>query len=76
MAIMVVGAVFLGPITEEVLYRDLILGTSLAQGFGIASAVALMTALFAALYLPNFEVTGTLFVSVRSLLPVTSATVR
>lgn len=67
-AIIVIGAVIIAPITEEILYRGLIFGTLLARGFGIVSAVALMTALFAAIHLPTFGVAGTLFISVWGIL--------
>lgn len=69
MAIMVIGAVVLAPITEEILYRGLVLGTLLAYGFGIVNAVALVTVIFAVIHLPNFGVVGALFVSVWSILP-------
>lgn len=67
--IIVLGAVIIAPITEEILYRGLILGTLLARGYGVVSAVVLMTVLFAVVHLPNFGVAGTLFISVWGLLP-------
>jgi membrane protease YdiL (CAAX protease family) len=68
-AIIVVGAVIIAPITEEILYRGLVLGTLLSRGFGAVSAVAIMTGLFALIHLPNFGVAGTLFISVWGVLP-------
>ncbi|WP_434523176.1 lysostaphin resistance A-like protein [Halorubrum sp. AS12] len=68
-AIIVLGAVIIAPITEEILYRGLVLGTLLARGYGIVSAVTVMTLLFALIHLPNFGVAGTLFISVWGLLP-------
>lgn len=68
-AIIVIGAVIIAPITEEILYRGLILGTLLARGFGVVSAVVLMTVLFAVIHLPTFGVAGTLFISVWGIIP-------
>lgn len=68
-AIVVVGAVVLAPLTEEVLYRGVVLGTLLSRGFGTVAAVGLMTLLFALLHLPNFGVAGTVFISVWGVLP-------
>jgi membrane protease YdiL (CAAX protease family) len=68
-AIIVVGAVIIAPITEEILYRGLVLGTLLSRGFGAVSAVAIMTGLFALIHLPNFGAAGTLFISVWGVLP-------
>lgn len=69
LVIVVLGAVLIAPVTEEVLYRGLILGVLLSRGYGVASAVALMTGLFALIHLPTFGVAGTLFISVWGLLP-------
>ena len=68
-AIIALGAVIIAPITEEVMYRGLVLGTLLARGYGVVSAVTVMTLLFALIHLPNFGVAGTLFISVWGLLP-------
>jgi membrane protease YdiL (CAAX protease family) len=68
-ALVIAGAVVVAPLTEEILYRGLILGTLLSHGFGIAMSVALTTGLFALIHLPNFGVAGTLFISVWGLLP-------
>lgn len=68
-AMVVVGTVIIGPITEEILYRGLVLGTLLARGVGVVSAVILMTGIFAVIHLPNFGVAGTLFISVWAPLP-------
>ncbi|WP_255150186.1 CPBP family intramembrane glutamic endopeptidase [Halorarius halobius] len=68
-AMVVVGAVVLAPLTEEILYRGLVLGVLLSRGVGVVAAVALMTGLFAIIHLPNFGVAGTLFISVWGLLP-------
>lgn len=67
--IILVGAVIIAPITEEILYRGLILGVLLARDIGVVSAVVLMTGIFAVIHLPNFGVAGTLFISVWGLLP-------
>lgn len=67
--VIVVGAVVLAPITEEILYRGLVLGVLTARGFGAVSATVIMTALFAVIHLPNFGVAGTIFVSVWGFLP-------
>jgi membrane protease YdiL (CAAX protease family) len=64
-----VGAVVLAPITEEILYRGLVLGALTSRGFGPVSATVLMTALFALIHLPNFGVAGTIFISVWGFLP-------
>lgn len=64
-----VGAVVLAPITEEILYRGLVLETLTSRGFGPAIATVLMTVLFALIHLPNFGVAGTLFISVWGMLP-------
>jgi membrane protease YdiL (CAAX protease family) len=64
-----VGAVVLAPVTEEILYRGLVLGALTSRGFGPASAVVLMTALFALIHLPNFGVAGTIFISAWGFLP-------
>lgn len=69
LAIIHFGAVIVAPITEEILYRGLILGVLLSRGFGVVSAVVIMTAIFAMIHLPNFGIAGTLFVSVWGLLP-------
>lgn len=69
MAIIVIGAVVIAPITEEILYRGLILGVLLSRGFGAVSAVAIMTGLFALIHLPTFGVAGTVFISVWGVLP-------
>ena len=68
-AIIVLGAVVIAPITEEILYRGLILGVLLARGLGVLSAVVIMTVIFALIHLPNFGIAGTLFISVWGLLP-------
>jgi membrane protease YdiL (CAAX protease family) len=68
-AIVTVGAVVIAPITEEILYRGLVLGKFLSEGWGGASAVAATTVLFAGIHLPNFGVAGTAFVSVWGVLP-------
>jgi len=68
-AMVVVGAVILAPITEEILYRGLVLGTLLSRGVGVGTAVGAMTALFALIHLPNFGIAGTLFISVWGGLP-------
>lgn len=64
-----VGAVVLAPLTEEILYRGLVLGALMSRGFGPVSATILMTALFALIHLPNFGVAGTVFISVWGILP-------
>lgn len=69
LVVVVVGAVVVAPITEEILYRGFVLGALLSRGFGTASAVAVMTALFAVMHLPNFGVAGTLFISAWGVLP-------
>lgn len=69
LAMVVIGAVVIAPITEEVLYRGFILGILVARGFGLVRSVVLMTVIFAVIHLPNFGVAGTLFVSVWGLLP-------
>jgi len=63
------GAVVLAPLTEELLYRGLVLGALRSRGFGSVSATVLMTALFALVHLPNFGVAGTIFISVWGFLP-------
>lgn len=63
------GAVILAPVTEEILYRGLVLGTLVSRGFGPVSATLLMTGLFAVIHLPNFGVAGTIFISVWGVLP-------
>jgi membrane protease YdiL (CAAX protease family) len=68
-AVIVVGSVILAPLTEEILYRGLILGSLLSRGVGTVTAVVLMTLLFALIHLPNFGVAGTVFVSVWGLVP-------
>lgn len=68
-AIVILGAVIIAPITEEILYRGLILGVLLSRGFGVVSAIVTMTVIFALIHLPNFGVAGTLFISVWGLLP-------
>ena len=69
LVIVVLGAVIIAPITEEILYRGLILGVLLSRGFGAVSAVVIMTVIFALIHLPNFGAAGTLFISVWGLLP-------
>lgn len=69
LAIIGVGAVIIAPITEEILYRGLILGFLLARGISVVSAVVIMTVLFALIHLPIFGVAGTLFISVWAFLP-------
>lgn len=69
LAIVLFGTVFIAPITEEILYRGLILGVLLSRGIGTVSAVVMMTVLFAVIHLPNFGVAGTLFISVWGFLP-------
>jgi len=69
LVVVVVGAVVLAPVTEEILYRGLVLGALRSRGLGSVSAAVLMTALFALMHLPNFGVGGTIFVSVWGLLP-------
>jgi len=64
-----VGAVVLAPITEEILYRGLVLGALTSRGFGPVRATVLMTALFALIHLPNFGVAGTIFISAWGFLP-------
>lgn len=64
-----IGAVVLAPITEEILYRGLVLETLIERGLGPVSATTLMTALFALIHLPNFGVAGTIFISVWGILP-------
>lgn len=68
-AIIVVGAVILAPLTEEILYRGLILGALTSRGFGPVTATVLMTAIFAVIHLPNFGVAGTIFISAWGFLP-------
>jgi len=68
-AAVVVGAVVLAPVTEEILYRGLVLEALTSRGFGPVVATVAMTALFAVVHLPNFGVAGTVFVSVWGLLP-------
>jgi len=58
----------LAPVTEEILYRGLVLGALTSRGFGPVSATVLMTALFALIHLPNFGVAGTIFISAWGLL--------
>ncbi|MFC4245954.1 CPBP family intramembrane glutamic endopeptidase [Natribaculum luteum] len=65
----VLGAVVLAPVTEEILYRGLVLGAFTSRGFGPVSATVLMTALFALIHLPNFGVAGTIFISAWGFLP-------
>lgn len=69
LAIIILGAVIIAPITEEILYRGLVLGVLLSRGLGVVSAVVIMTVIFALIHLPNFGVAGTLFISVWGLLP-------
>lgn len=69
LTILVVGAVIIAPITEEILYRGLVLGFLLAHGISVVSAVVIMTVVFALIHLPNFGVAGTLFISVWGFLP-------
>ncbi|MBX0324366.1 CPBP family intramembrane metalloprotease [Halomicroarcula sp. F13] len=64
-----IGAVVLAPVTEELLYRGLVLETLSERGLGPVSATALMTALFALIHLPNFGVAGTIFIAVWGILP-------
>ncbi|MFC6793348.1 type II CAAX prenyl endopeptidase Rce1 family protein [Halobaculum halobium] len=59
----VAGAVVLAPVTEEILYRGLVLGALTDRGIGSVSATVVMTALFAVIHLPNFGVGGTIFIS-------------
>lgn len=70
LAIIVFGAVIIAPITEEILYRGLILGLLLTRGVSIITAIVSMTLVFALIHLPNFGVAGTLFISVWGVLPV------
>lgn len=67
--VVLVGAVVLAPLTEEILYRGLVLGAFTSRGIGPAPAAVLMTALFALVHLPNFGVAGTVFISVWGFLP-------
>jgi membrane protease YdiL (CAAX protease family) len=60
----VIGAVVLAPITEETLYRGLVLGALLSRGLSAITATILMTIIFALIHLPNFGGGGTLFISV------------
>jgi membrane protease YdiL (CAAX protease family) len=69
LVIVVVGAVVIAPVTEEILYRGFVLGVLLSRGLGVVSAVAAMTGIFALIHLPNFGVAGTLFISVWGILP-------
>lgn len=69
LVIIIIGAVIIAPITEEILYRGLVLGVLLSRGFGVVSAVMIMTVIFALIHLPNFGVAGTLFISVWGVLP-------
>ena len=68
-AVVVVGAVVLAPITEEILYRGLVLEALTERGFGPVVATVLMTLLFAVIHLPNFGVAGTVFIAVWGFLP-------
>lgn len=70
LVIVVLGAVIIAPVTEEILYRGLVLGVLLSRGIGVVSAVVIMTVIFALIHLPNFGVAGTLFISVWGFLPV------
>lgn len=65
----VAGAVVLAPVTEEVLYRGLVLKAFTDRGFGSVGATVLITALFAVIHLPNFGVGGTVFISAWGVLP-------
>jgi len=67
--IVVVGAGIIAPVTEEILYRGLVLGLLISKGFSVVSAVVVMTVLFGLIHLPNFGVAGTLFISVWGILP-------
>jgi len=67
--VVIVGTVVLAPITEEILYRGLVLGALTSSGFGSISAAVIMTVLFALMHLPNFGVGGSIFISVWGLLP-------
>lgn len=67
--IMILGAVIIAPITEEILYRGLVLGILLSRGLSIVSAVVIMTVIFALIHLPNFGVAGTLLMSAWGVLP-------
>lgn len=69
LVIMILGAVIIAPITEEILYRGLVLGILLSRGLSIVSAVVIMTVLFALIHLRNFGVAGTLLISVWGVLP-------
>lgn len=69
LVIMILGAVIIAPITEEILYRGLVLGILLSRGLSIVSAVVMMTVIFALIHLPNFGVAGTLLISVWGVLP-------
>ena len=69
LVIMILGAVIIAPITEEILYRGLVLGILLSRGFSIVSAVVMMTVIFALIHLPNFGVAGTLLMSAWGVLP-------
>lgn len=64
-----IGAVVLAPITEEILYRGLVLEALLSRGLGALTATALMTIIFSLIHLPNFGVAGTIFISVWGILP-------
>lgn len=69
LVIMILGAVIIAPITEEILYRGLVLGILLSRGLSIVSAVVMMTVIFALIHLRNFGVAGTLLISVWGVLP-------
>lgn len=64
-----VGAILLAPVTEEILYRGLVLEALLSRDIGAFPATILMTLVFALIHLPNFGVAGTLFISVWGILP-------
>jgi membrane protease YdiL (CAAX protease family) len=65
----VAGAVVLAPVTEEILYRGLVLRALTDRGFGSVGATVLLTVLFAFIHLPNFGVGGTVFISAWGILP-------
>lgn len=68
-AAIVLGAVVLAPVTEEILYQGLVLEAFTDRGFGPAAATLPMIGLFALIHLPNFGVAGTIFTAAWGVLP-------
>lgn len=68
-ALVVVGAVLVAPVAEEVLFRGLLLGYLLDRGWGPVTAGAAVVVTFAVIHLPNFGAGGALFVILWGALP-------